>query len=211
MLRGLVLVACTDDIRPSQGDLSRGDRQDGQTKTMNWVDVVMFAIILLSALAGFLRGFARELLGLAAWILAALLASRFYVAALPLAKAWIEDTLVADVVCFSIVFVIILIALSVAANLLSRLVRLSLLGGIDRLLGAGFGLVRGAALLVLAYVVLAFVLPPGNWPNSLREAHGLPYLHAGAHYALARAPERWRPILPQVGPAVESASGQESF
>ena len=35
---------------------------------MNWVDAAMLAVVLLSALAGFLRGFARELLGLAAWV-----------------------------------------------------------------------------------------------------------------------------------------------
>jgi membrane protein required for colicin V production len=178
---------------------------------MNWVDAVMLGIVALSALAGFLRGFARELLGVAAWIIAAVLAGRLYGAALPLARRWIEDGLIADVVCFAVVFVLILIALSVLANLMSRLVRLSLLGGIDRILGFGFGLVRGAALLVLAYLVLAFVLPQANWPDPVRTAHGLPYLHAGARYALAQAPERWRPILPQAGLQAAPASGQESF
>jgi membrane protein required for colicin V production len=178
---------------------------------MNWVDTVMLGVIALSALAGFLRGFARELLGVAAWILAALLASRFYGSVLPVARNWIEDGLIADVVCFVVVFVLVLIGLSLLANLLSRLVRLSLLGGIDRILGAIFGLVRGAALLVLTYIVLAFVLPPDDWPVPVRGARSLPYLHAGAEYALAQAPERWRPNLPHVGQGSAPASGKESF
>jgi membrane protein required for colicin V production len=178
---------------------------------MNWVDTVMLGIVALSVLAGFLRGFARELLGLAAWIVAALLASRFYASALPLARNWIEDGLIADLVCFVAVFVMVLFGLSLLANLLSRLVRLSLLGGIDRLLGAIFGLVRGAALLVLAYIVMAFVLPAEDWPVPVRDARSLPYLHAGAQYALAQAPERWRPNLPQVGQDSAPASGKESF
>ncbi len=178
---------------------------------MNWVDLVMLGIVGLSAMAGFLRGFARELLGLVAWIAAALLASHFYVSGLPLAHSWIEDGLVADIVCFVAVFVIILIGLSVLASLLSRLVRLSLLGGVDRILGFGFGIVRGGALLILAYVVLAFILPMNDWPTSLRQAHGLTYLHAGAQYALTQAPERWRPLLPQIGADAAPAAGKESF
>lgn len=178
---------------------------------MNWVDGVMLAVVALSAMVGFLRGFARELLGLAAWILAAVLASRFYGVALPLAHSWIEEPLVADVVCFLVVFVIILIGLSLLASLLSRLVRLSLLGGIDRILGLCFGIVRGGALLTLAYILLSFVLPPGDWPGPVRAAQGVSYLHAGADFALARTPERWRSILPQIGSEAAPASGQGSF
>ena len=178
---------------------------------MNWVDIVMLGILALSALAGFLRGFAREMLGLVAWVLAMALATRFYGVILPFAGRWIEDGLIADVVCFVVVFVVILIAFSLLASLLSRGVRLSLLGGIDRILGVGFGMVRGGALLVMAYVALAFVLPMASWPPSVREAHALPYLHTVAAYALHRAPERWRPLLPQIGSDTASASGQGSF
>ena len=177
--------------------------------TMNWVDAVMLAVVALSALAGFLRGLAREALGLVAWLGAALLASRFYGAGLPLAQRWIDDVQLADVVCFVIVFVVILIALSVLAGLLSRLVRLSVLGGIDRILGAGFGILRGAVLLVLAFIVLGIVVAPDHWPDPVRQARGLRYLHAGASYALAQAPERWRPDLPQLAP--DAAPGRESF
>ena len=172
---------------------------------VNWVDLAMLAVVALSALAGFVRGLAREMLGLAAWIIAALLASRFYTSLLPLAGRWIDDGLVADMACFLVTFVVILIGLSLLATLFSRLVRLSLFGGIDRILGLGFGLVRGAALLVLAYIVLAFALPGDSWPDPLRQSRALPWVHAGAAFALARTPPRWRPNLPpprlsQTGP-----------
>ncbi len=182
---------------------------------MNWVDAAMLAVVLLSALAGFLRGFARELLGLAAWVGAIVLASLYSPALLPAARGWIHDALVAEVICFAVLFVVVLITLSVLAGLASRLVRFSPLGGIDRILGAGFGIARGAALLVLAYIVLAFLLPPDNWPQPVREAEALRYLHAGARLVLAQAPERWRPNLPPLGdgavPSSGPPAGQESF
>ncbi len=172
-------------------------------KVMNWVDALMLAVVALSALAGFLRGFARELLGLAAWIAAAILATRLSLMLAPVTQSWIQDPLINEVVCFTVLFVAILIVLSLIAGLLSRPVRLSLLGGLDRILGAVFGLARGAVLLVLTYIALAFVLPPASWPGPIRQARALPYLHAGAHLALAQAPPRWRPALP-AGPSQES-------
>ena len=166
---------------------------------MNWVDAVMLAFLALSVLVGLWRGLAREMLGLAAWIVAALLATRYYAVAVPLAGRLVEDGLIADLLAFAAVFVVILIGLSIAATLLSRLVRLSLLGGIDRALGAAFGLVRGGALLVLAYILSAAALPGPDWPDPVRRAAALPYLNQGARYAIAQAPTGWRHILPAVG------------
>ena len=177
---------------------------------MNWVDGVMLAVVALSALAGLLRGLAREMLGLAAWVAAAVLAAGFYPVLLPFAQRWIDDGLVAEAVCLAVTFILILIALSIVASLLSRLVRLSLLGGIDRILGLVFGAVRGAALLVLAYIVLGLALPKPDWPDPLYRARAMPWLQAGARFVLDRAPERWRADLPNLGPRTP-ASDQESF
>ena len=170
---------------------------------MNWVDGLMLAIVAFSALAGFLRGFARELLGLVAWIAAAFLAWRLCFMLTRATRSWFQDPLVGEIVCFTVLFIAILIVLSLAAGLLSRPVRLSLLGGLDRVLGAAFGVMRGAVLLVLTYIALAFVLPARNWPSPIRQASALPYLHTGAHLALAQAPPRWRPALP-IGTSQES-------
>ncbi|WP_428376348.1 CvpA family protein [Lichenicoccus sp.] len=183
---------------------------------MNWVDAVMLGFMALSVLVGLWRGLAREMLGLAAWIVAALLATRYYGRAVPLAGRLVEDGLIADVLAFAAVFVVILIGLSIAASLLSRLVRLSLLGGIDRGLGAAFGLVRGGALLVLAYILFAVALPGPNWPDPVRHAGALPYLNQGARYAIAQAPSGWRHVLPDIGsdagsPADPSGRTKESF
>ncbi len=183
---------------------------------MNWVDAVMLAFLALSVLVGLWRGLAREMLGLAAWVVAALLATRYYGWAVPFADRFVEDGVIADVLAFTAVFVVILIGLSIAASLLSRLVRLSLLGGIDRVLGAAFGLVRGAAFLVLAYILFAAALPGPDWPDPVRHASALPYLNHGARYAIAQAPTGWRHVLPDLGadaasPADPSGPAKESF
>lgn len=178
---------------------------------MNWVDVVMLAVVGLSGAAGFLRGLTREMLGLLAWIAAAVLAGHFYGRLQPMVHGWIADEQFAAIACFVVLFLAILIGLSMLAGLVSRVVRLSLLGGLDRLLGAVFGLVRGGALLVLAYMVFKLVLTPDMWPRPVRDAGALPLLGRSAQYALTQVPRSWQSVLPRLAPDEAGRSAERSF
>ncbi|MCQ8239644.1 CvpA family protein [Rhizosaccharibacter radicis] len=162
---------------------------------MSWVDIAALVVVTLSALLGLLRGFVREALGLAAWIGAALLAVRLYPEALPVANRWIGATGVAEPVTFLAVFAVLLIGFLLIAAAIGGLVRDTVLGGIDRLLGIGFGALRGFAVLVVAFVLGATVLTPADWPQPVRDARLLPFVQQGAAFVLARVPPRYRPPL----------------
>lgn len=163
---------------------------------MSWADLVVLAILVLSASIGVLRGFAREALGLCAWIGAALLATRLYSQLLPLSRRLIGDDAVADPVAFLVVFAVLLIAFLLVAGALAGLVRGSLLGGLDRIAGIVFGLLRGSAVLVIAYLVAVPLFPVAGWPASMRDSRCLPYIQEGAAFVGARLPDRFRPSLP---------------
>jgi len=165
------------------------------TSGSDWVDLGVAGLLLLSALVGLARGFVREALGLFAWVGAAILATRFYGVALPTARRLITDDAVADPVAFLVVFVALLIVLLVVAGLLGRLVRGTLLGGVDRLAGLVFGLLRGFAVLVILYLVVVPVLPVAEWPPMLRTARSLPVIGAGAAWVAPHLPDRFRPDL----------------
>ena len=64
-----------------------------------------------------------------------------------------------------------LIILMIIARSLSALVRDSVIGGLDRTLGLVFGLVRGAALVVIAYIIAGMVVQVDRWPDVVLEAH----------------------------------------
>ncbi len=173
---------------------------------MNWADLLVLALLLLSALVGLLRGFVREALGLCAWIAAALLAIRFSPEAEPFARRLIGDDSVADPVAFLAVFGVLLIAFLLVAAALGGLVRGSLLGGLDRLAGFGFGVLRGFAVLAIAYLVAVPLLPEAGWPHALTASRSLPYVRAGAAFVAVRLPERFRPDLAPPPPADAGAS-----
>jgi|UniRef100_A0A8J4HCJ4 membrane protein required for colicin V production len=162
---------------------------------MTWVDLAALGVIAVSALLAFGRGLVREALGIGAWVGAVWLATRYFDLAKPHVRAWIPDTGIADPVAFGLVFLVGLIVFSLLAGVLARVVRTSLLGGLDRTLGLVFGILRGAVLLVFAYIVAGMLLPPERWPPEVLHARSLPYIYDGARWAVGKLPAEFQPRL----------------
>ncbi len=160
---------------------------------MNPVDLAALAILLLSAVFGLARGFAREVFGLAAWVLAVLGTIRAYPLIAPTTRRVIENGQIADAVSYALGFIVLLIVLSVLADLAGRAVRATPFGGVDRALGVAFGLVRGAAIVVVAYVLAGLAAPPPDWPRVVRQARATPLAYAGAAWAAGFVPLAARP------------------
>lgn len=136
---------------------------------MTLFDYVVLFILGLSVLFGVIRGLVREVLSLAAWVVAFVAANVLapHVArVLPEGVASEEIRLLAGFVC---VFVLVLVAMSVLAIMASKLVKIAGLGVADHVLGGVFGLARGL-LVVMVLVLLAGLtsLPRDPmWRNAL--------------------------------------------
>jgi membrane protein required for colicin V production len=160
---------------------------------MNMVDLLVMAVVGVSALLGLSRGLVREILGLGSWLTAGYAAYRLGPSIMPMTRQAIGNPDIADPAAYAITFVAILILLSLLANLVGRLVQLSALGGLDRTLGLVFGILRGALVLVAAYIPLALMLPPEKWPPAVLQARSLPWIYAGAVWAADKLPPDYRP------------------
>ncbi len=170
---------------------------------MNWVDVIVLAIVAFSGMLGFLSGLVREVFGLAAWIGAGVAAWYFFPQLQGPVRQHISNPDIADPVAFGGVFLLVLIILSLVARTFGKLIRGSVLGGLDRTLGLVYGLVRGSVLLVAVYVIAGIAEPVGDWPNQVLEARTLPSIYLGAVWITNRIPDQYRPKLvvpPAAGP-----------
>ena len=140
---------------------------------MTWVDLVVFAVLAISALLAFMRGLVREVLGLGAWVGAVAAAVWTLPYARPRFQEWLGTSPWIDPVAFGVVLLVTLIVLLLISRWIGALVRASPIGGIDRTLGLVFGLVRGAALVILAYIATGMVIPLERWPEPVLEARSL--------------------------------------
>jgi membrane protein required for colicin V production len=162
---------------------------------VNWVDLAVIAILVFSGLLAFMRGLMREVLGIGAWLGAAFFAVWAYPFVLPRFQAWIDNPDLVGPATYASMFVVALIVLSIVANIVGGVVRGSPLGGIDRTLGVVFGLARGAALVVFAYIIAGMVVETDRWPEPVLQARSLPIAYEGARRATGLLPESYRPKI----------------
>lgn len=126
---------------------------------MNWADWTIVAIISISCLISIWRGFVKEALSLLAWVIASFVAIAFHPRLAVVLAQWIETPSIRTVLAFIALFAGTLLIGSLLNYLLVSLIRATGLGGLDRLLGMGFGVARGL-LLVLALIILTPMLLP---------------------------------------------------
>lgn len=139
---------------------------------MSMVDIAIIAIILVSLGVGLFRGFVREVLSLASWIVALWAAYTYARPGGVFFEPYIHQPLLRAVAVFAVIFVMVLIAASFLGYLLSRLLPLSGISGVDRLLGMLFGVGRGVivvALLLLTAIFMDVTTQP--WWQSSQLAH----------------------------------------
>jgi membrane protein required for colicin V production len=145
-------------------------------------DIFVIAIIGLSALFGFVRGFLREILSIGAWIVAGLAAWFGLPFLAPFARQYISHELIADVVTGFATFLVVLVVASVISHMITRSVRESSLGALDRSLGVLFGIARGAVIVSVALLIFDNFYAPDNRPEWLKDARTLPVVQIGADF-----------------------------
>ena len=148
---------------------------NGWLALFNGFDWAVVVILSVSMLLSLWRGFVREAMSLAGWVLAFIVAN---LAAVMFAEAmgdWIANRTGRYIVAWSILFVATLIVCSIVAKLSSRLIAASGLGVPDRILGTGFGAIRGA-LLVMAVVFVMRELIPESERGLLDNSQLMPHI-----------------------------------
>ena len=175
---------------------------------MNWVDLTVLALVALSSLVAFARGLVREVLGIGAWLGASAAAVAAFGTVSPFARGAIADQTAADAAALGGVFLVVLLVLWLIARRVSDAVRRSAVGGLDRSLGLVFGAARGAALLVIGYILAGLVIGADQWPAPVREARSLPIIHQGAVWTVAQLPPDYRPAVapPPTGRTTSAAA-----
>jgi len=140
-----------------------------------WVDYFILLVILISMIISLLRGFVREALSLAGWVVAIVIAF-FYMNQLALILQPKLSSLPASILnmlSFSILLVITLIVAALFNNLIAKLVDKTGLTGTDRAIGMLFGILRGGVLVGVLVLLAGFTMVPQDlwWKQSLFLPH----------------------------------------
>ena len=133
-------------------------------------DIIVLLIVAVTAIAGFMRGFVQEVLALVAWILA--------------------------VLAFALLLLVPYAIVKFASKWVGDASRNSVLGPIDRLLGFGFGAIKGIIIVVLGFSILVLgydtVWGPQGRPDWISLSRSYPFISAASDELVHMVGERHR-------------------
>ena len=153
------------------------------------LDLILLIVMLISGLLAMIRGFIREVLSIAAWVIAAVAAYALYDDALPFIRQYIRQEYVDVAIAVAGIFFLTLIAVSIITMKISDFVIDSRIGFIDRTLGFVFGAARGILLAVVGVVFFNWLVAQDNRPRWMIDATSYPLLTQLGDDLVAALPE----------------------
>jgi membrane protein required for colicin V production len=150
---------------------------------LTYLDAALIAVAFISGLLAMYRGFAREMLSIVSWLVAAGAVLYFVLYHKPFAEEMAQQmgtqVAVAQIVVGALIFVIVLIVVHLITARLSDAILDSRIGMIDRILGFIFGVFRGFILIVIPFMFYeAFFPNPEQQYPWVRDSASLPYVKA---------------------------------
>lgn len=137
---------------------------------LNNLDIIILVILGLSALIALSRGLIKEVLSIIGWVLGAAAVIYLLPVFTPITKEYISSGMIAGVV--TAIFILILfmvIWIMLTGNIVSK-IRSSKLGGLDRLLGLFFGIMRAFLLVILLYILINWMMPADRRPEIFKNS-----------------------------------------
>jgi membrane protein required for colicin V production len=156
----------------------------------SYIDLAVALIVLISMIYAIWRGFVAETLSVFAWAAAAFAALYFAPLIAPHAQKLISPAWIGTAASYVIVFLVVLIPLSFISYRFAENVHNSPVGALDRSLGGIFGVVRGLAIVGIAYIVFSAFVPVPKQPAWVSEAGTLPVIQSSAQVILSLVPDQ---------------------
>ena len=172
---------------------------------MNWLDAVLLVLLAWSVVTAFRKGFTREVIGVISVIVGILAGAWFYGSLAAILLPYVSSRAAANFGGFLAVFCGILLLGAFVSFLVRKFLRLTGLSFFDRLLGAAFGLLRGALIGVALVTGIMAFSPANQPPPAVVNSRVAPYMVDGARVVATVAPHELKTGFHKTYEQVQSA------
>ncbi len=163
---------------------------------MTGFDIAVLLLVGLGAITGFMRGFVQEALALAAWVIALFAIHYLHTPVAELLGPYIGTSSGSAVLAFALLLLLPYAIVKMLANTFGEASRNSVLGPIDRVLGFGFGAIKGIVIVIVAFSVLmlGFDVAWGSSgrPDWITQSRSYPFINVSSEGLVKMIGERRR-------------------
>ncbi len=153
------------------------------------LDIGLLVVMLISGILAMVRGFMREILSIAAWLIAAGVTLYGYARVEVYVRDYVTNDLLAKGIAIGGLFLLTLLIVSLFTVKISDLVLDSRVGALDRSLGFLFGLARGLIIMVVAFLFFSWLVPAKGQPDWVSNARSRVVLQATGDWLLSILPD----------------------
>ena len=141
---------------------------------MNFFDLCILIIVGFCLVRGGFRGLVREISGIVGVVAGFYGANSYYLQLIVYVDSWISSPQLQKLVCFFLLFCLILIAVGIVAALIHKLLKIVFLGAVNRAFGVIFGAAKGILIATVLFITITSFVPNGS--NHIATSRTAPYL-----------------------------------
>ena len=157
-------------------------------KSISAFDLFVFLIIVYSMAQCAAKGFMMSLLSFSKWLLALVITIILVPKLNPWVQDYIESKFIADIGLGIFIYIISLFIIINIGKAISKAVKLTGLGSVDKTFGLIFGIFRGYVICVCIFSLLNWFYPHKNWPVKTEGTYSFRIIYKGSEFLIDEFP-----------------------
>jgi membrane protein required for colicin V production len=129
---------------------------------MNILDIIIIVIVGYCLIRGIFRGLIKELSSIIGVLAAFYTAYSYYPKIAHLLRRWVTNSGYLNILSFFILFCLVFVIISMLGVIIKYLLNIAFLGWVDRICGAGFGVIKGILIVSVIVLTLTAFLQRGS-------------------------------------------------
>ena len=155
---------------------------------ISFIDLIYLVLTILSLIKCYTKGFVLSVLAMAKWLLAYIITLIIFPKIKPYFQNIIDNEYVLDVILGVIIFILVIFIVLLINKGISKAIRYTGLGSLDKIFGFFFGFLRSYIISVCIFSAVHIVYNQDKWPINTDKSFIFPYLEKGSNYLLERFP-----------------------
>ena len=156
---------------------------------ISFIDLIYLVLTILSLIKCYTKGFVLSVLAMAKWLLAYIITLIIFPKIKPYFQNIIDNEYVLDVILGVIIFILVIFIVLLINKGISKAIRYTGLGSLDKIFGFFFGFLRSYIISVCIFSAVHIVYNQDKWPINTDKSFIFPYLEKGSNYLLKEFPD----------------------